>query len=129
MKRIYQKLLKEGNGDHKFLRCSDICDNHFEVLSSEIALDKEDFECAGTVKDKPAGNDSGFITYSNTINSTSKWLDNSGYLITQLAKIGKIKGYHMVQKLGRTKKLIKVGKISEKYDILTLEKRNSPYCK
>ena len=33
----------------------------------------------------------------------------------------KITGYHMVQKLGRTKKVIKVGEMSEKYDFLTVE--------
>ena len=35
----------------------------------------------------------------------------------------------MVQKLVRTKKVIKVGKISEKYDILPVEEKNSPDCK
>ena len=35
----------------------------------------------------------------------------------------------MVQKLGRTRKVIKVGKISEKYDILTVEEKNSLYWK
>ena len=39
--------------------------------------------CAETVKDKPTGNDSGFITSSNTINISGIWLENSGYLITQ----------------------------------------------
>ena len=29
----------------------------------------------------------------------------------------------MVKKLGRTKKVIKVGKISKKYDILTVEEK------
>ena len=46
-------------------------------------MDKVDIECVGTVKAKPTGNDSGFITYSNRINFDSKWLDNSGYLITR----------------------------------------------
>ena len=35
--------------------------------------------------------------------------------------ISKRTGCHMLQKLGRTKKVIKVGKISEKYDILTVQ--------
>ena len=35
-----------------------------------------------------------------------QYLDNKS-----MANIGKIKGYHMVQKWGRTKKVIKVGKI------------------
>ena len=36
--------------------------NNFEVMPSEIALDKVDIECAGTVKTKPTRNDSVFIT-------------------------------------------------------------------
>ena len=40
-----------------------------------------------------------------------------------MANIGKIIVFHMVQKLGRTKKVIKVGKISGKYDILTVEEK------
>ena len=59
-------------------------------------MDKVDLECAGTVKDKHAVNDSVFITYSNTINIASKWLYNRGYLITKW-KIGKKTSYHMVQ--------------------------------
>ena len=49
-----------------------------------MALDKVDLEFEETVKVKPTGNDSGFITYSNTINFASKWLDTSGYIINQL---------------------------------------------
>ena len=60
---MYHNLLKEGNGDHKYLRCLDIWDNNFEVLRSEIAFDKVDYERAETVEDKPVGNNSGFITY------------------------------------------------------------------
>ena len=33
------------------------------------------------------------------------------------------KGYHMYQKLGRTEEMIKVGNISEKCDILTVEEK------
>ena len=40
-----------------------------------------------------------------------------------MAKIGKITGYHMVQNIGRNQKMIKVGKTSEKYDILTVEEK------
>ena len=40
-----------------------------------------------------------------------------------MAKIDKRTGYQVVQKLGRTKKVIKVGKISGKYDILTVEEK------
>ena len=65
---FYQKLLKEGNCDQKYLICLDLRDNKFEVLFSAITLDKVDPECAETVKDKPTRKDSGLITYSNTIN-------------------------------------------------------------
>ena len=59
--------MKEGNGDQKYLRCTDLQDNNFEVMNSEIALDKVYLECAEKFKAKTNGNDSGFITYSNTI--------------------------------------------------------------
>ena len=65
---MYKRLLKEVNGDHKYLRCTYIQDNNFDLLRSEIALDKFDLECAETVKYKPTVNDSCFITYSNTFN-------------------------------------------------------------
>ena len=83
MKHLYQKFLKEGNGDHKYLRCPDPQDNNFEVLCSAILLDEIYIDCEETVTDKPTGNGLGFITYSNTINVSGKLLDNSGYLITQ----------------------------------------------
>ena len=75
---------------------------------------KVNLQCAETVIAKPTGNDSGFITYSITINFAIKWLVSSGYLIIQLSKIGKRTGYHMVQKIRKNKKTIKVGEISEK---------------
>ena len=80
---MYQKILKAVNGDRKVLRCPDLRDNNFEVLCSAITLDKVDLQFAATVKAKPSRNDSGFITYSNTTNVAIKWLDNSGYLVTQ----------------------------------------------
>ena len=80
---MFQIFLKEGNGDNKFLRCPYLRDNTIEVLCSEIALDKVDLDCAEAVKAKLTGNDSGFITDSNPINFSSKWLYNSGYLMIQ----------------------------------------------
>ena len=74
-----------------------------------------------TVKAKPTGNDSGFITYSKKINFVSKWLDKSVYLITQFKKLVKENSITQLKVLWRTKKAIKVGKISEKDDILTVE--------
>ena len=52
---MYQKFLKEGNGNHKFLRCSDLQDKNFEVLSSAIALDKINLECAKNGNAKHTG--------------------------------------------------------------------------
>ena len=65
---MYQNFLKEGNGDHNFLRCPDIQDNNFEVLISAIALEKFNLECEENVKAKTTANYSFFIAYSNTIN-------------------------------------------------------------
>ena len=75
--------MKEDNGDQKYSRCTDLQDNNFEVLCSEISIDKVDLECAETVKSKPTKNDSGFINYSSTIIFSGIWLDNSGYIIIQ----------------------------------------------
>ena len=60
-------------------------------------------ECSETVKDRSNEMYSGFITYSNTINFASKWLDNSDYLITKWI-FCKITGYEMVQKIGKKQK-------------------------
>ena len=38
--RMYQNLLKEGNGYHKYLSCLDLQDNNFEVVRSKIAYNK-----------------------------------------------------------------------------------------
>ena len=94
-----------------------------------MELDKVDLEFEETVKVKPTGNDSGFINYSNTINFASKWLDNSGYLINQWQRLVKEQVITWLKKLGRTKNVIKVGKISEKYDMLTIEEKIISYLK
>ena len=39
MHHIYQRLLKEGFGDHKYFRCPDLQDNNFEVTQTDIQLD------------------------------------------------------------------------------------------
>ena len=62
-----QKILKEGDGYHNYLRFPDLRDNNFDVMHSEIALDNVYLVCAETFKYKPTGNYSGFITYSNTL--------------------------------------------------------------
>ena len=49
------------------------------------------------------------------------WLDNIGYIINQWYKIVKDKDVTWFPKVGRTKKVIRVGKISGKYDIITVE--------
>ena len=52
MQHLYQNILKESNGDHKYLRCPDIRDNNFEVMRPAITLDKVDQNCAETVEKK-----------------------------------------------------------------------------
>ena len=69
---MYQNLFKEGNGDHKFLKCAYLLDNNFDILPLTIALYKAELECTEIVKAKPTRNYSGFITYSNTINFSVK---------------------------------------------------------
>ena len=63
----------------------------------------------------------GFIIYSKTIYFSIIWLDNIGYIINQWYKIVKDQDVTWFQKVGRTKKVIRVGKISGKYDIITVE--------
>ena len=58
-------------------------------MRSAIALYTIDLEVEETVKFKNTINESGFITYSNTIYFYGIWLDNSVYLITQWKKNAK----------------------------------------
>ena len=87
MQCIYQRLLKEGNGDHKYLRYPDIWNNNFEVMLIAIKLDRIEIAWVEIVIAKIIGNDAGFITYSNKIYFDDLWLDNCGYLINQWQKI------------------------------------------
>ena len=48
----------------------------------------------------------------HTIIFYSKWLDNSGYIITLWRKLVEEQAFALFKKLRRTKKVIKVGKIS-----------------
>ena len=50
MRGIYQKLFEEVNVDQKYLRCTDLQDNNFEVLSRAIILDKVHLVREKTVK-------------------------------------------------------------------------------
>ena len=70
---MYNDILKEFNGDHKFLRCTNLRNNSFEFMRSTIALDKLDLVCAETIKAKPDGNYSVFITYSERLFSDFIW--------------------------------------------------------
>ena len=63
MQHLYQKLLKEDNGYQKCLRCKDVRDKNLEFLCSENSWDKVDLEWSETIKAKPTGNNSGYITY------------------------------------------------------------------
>ena len=81
MQHIHQNSLEEVNVNPKISMCSDFWQKNFDVLRSEIMLNKVYLECEDTVKSKPNGNDSDFITYWKKTNFTGKWLDNSGYII------------------------------------------------
>ena len=81
--------MKEGNVGQKISRCPNIRDNNFNVLRSAIALNKVDLECAENVRAKPTGNNLSFITYSNTIDFSGIWLDNSDYIVNKLQNIVK----------------------------------------
>ena len=67
MHHVYHVLLKEVNGDHKYLRLPYLWDNKFEVMIAATTLDKIYLECKDIVRAKPTGNYEGFIAYSNTI--------------------------------------------------------------
>ena len=92
-------------------------------MCSAITLDKVDLVCAETIKNKPTGNHSGFITYSNKIYFSGIWLYNSGYIITQWIVLVERKFCLMVQNIRNEKKILKVGKIGAKYDILTVHNK------
>ena len=61
---IYQRLLKEVNGDHKYLRCLCIKDKHFNIMCTDIALDRVNLAWEEKFREKPTGNDAVFITDS-----------------------------------------------------------------
>ena len=66
------------------------------------------------------------ITYSNKINFVSECLDNSVYRPTHWGGGSEEQAIPWLKKLVRAKKVIKVGKISDKYDILTVERKKNP---
>ena len=57
---IYQRILKEFNSDHNYLRFLDLRDNNFKILRLKNSLDKVHFLCAENVKSKPIRNYSKF---------------------------------------------------------------------
>ena len=63
--------------------CPYIRDNNFDILNSDIALDKADPVFEKTIKAKSTRNDLGFITYSNTIYFSGIWLYKCGYILTR----------------------------------------------
>ena len=67
MHHINQRIFKEVNGYHKYLRCPNLWDKNFEVLLKYISLDRLDLMCSETVKTKPTVNYAGVITYSKKI--------------------------------------------------------------
>ena len=56
MQQIYQRVLKELNGVQKYLRCPDLRDKKFEVMRSDIKLDKVYLVCAEIVQEKSTRN-------------------------------------------------------------------------
>ena len=82
-------------------------------------MDNVDLECRENVKFKPNGNDSGFMTYSNTICFYGILLDNSSYLITQWKKWWK----NFLSYGFKNKDVNKVRKISGKDYIITFEEK------
>ena len=90
-------------------------------------MDKVDLACAETVKSKNNGNDSGFITYSNTIYVADIWLDKSDYFITEWKLVLKKQASSWVKEMDITEKFLMVGEISAKNDNLTVQdKQISP---
>ena len=47
---IYQIVLKERNGDHKYLRCTYLWYNNYEVLCIYTTFDKANLVCTDTLK-------------------------------------------------------------------------------
>ena len=90
-------------------------------MRSAISLDKVNLVCTETVNKKPTRNDSGFITYLNTIYFSSKWLNNCGYIMNQWQMFVRGYGSYWFKKLVKIEKVINIGKISGKYDILTVK--------
>ena len=84
-------------------------------------MNKVDLDCSGTIKTKPSEKKSGSITYSKTINFSGIWLYNSGYLLTQQGQI--VKNRLACGSKFWQEQIIKVGKISGKYYILTVEEK------
>ena len=80
--RICQRILREGNGDHKYLRCPYLQDKFLGYVYRYFIY-KVEFVCAQKDRAKPTSNYSGFITYSNTIGFSGSWLDNCSCLINE----------------------------------------------
>ena len=80
---MYQKFLKEGNGDNSFY-CVQIFDTTtFRFCVQKCHWIKPTLNVHKMLKLNLRYMIQVFVTYSNTINFASTFLDNSGYLITQ----------------------------------------------
>ena len=77
-------------------------------MRTAIALYKVDLVCAEKVREKPTGDDAGFITYSKQ--NSFLWLDKCGYLINKWI-IFREHATSWFGTLVRTKKTSKVGKL------------------
>ena len=109
IQHIWHSVLKEGNGDHKYLVCLDLWYNSFDFICTSISLDKLGLSCAEIFISKPTGNYAVFITSS----IFGLWLDNCGRLL-HILSLGLQDWEYQIKK-------IKVVKPSGKYDILTIQ--------
>ena len=82
---IYQIIIKKRNVYHKYSRCTYLQDENFEVMHTALSLDKLDLACAKILREKPTGNDSGFITYSK---KSCLLLSNCSHLLRRWQILG-----------------------------------------
>ena len=61
----------------------------------------------------------------HTINFSGIWLDNSGYLVYQWQIFVKEKAISSFKKLGRSRKVTKVGKVSGIDEVLKVEEKRN----
>ena len=81
-------------------------------MRTAISLDKVDPSCAKILREKPTGEDSGFIYYSDIIYFSVSYTDVK--IWCKMLSLG-------FKKLVRSSKINKAVNISDKYDILIVQ--------